>query len=285
MREILAKRLTGPLRWYGGKQRLAPKLVPLIPEHQTYIEVFAGGLGLLFAKDTSPLEVVNDLDSGIVNFYRVLRDKGKFEEFHRQISLTPFAREEYLNCQATWMTCEDDVEKARRWFTVVRQCFTGRFASGFGISVTAGRHGMATNVAGYLSAINRLPEISERLRRVQIEGKDFREIIKSYDQPKAFFYLDPPYIADTRKAKKVYMHEMTNRDHEDLVELLLGIEGKAILSGYDHPIYGPLECAGWKKHEFEAHCAAAARTTRTGLLGKGAATEKHDRTECVWVRT
>ena len=259
--------------------------MPLIPEHQTYIEVFAGGLALFFAKDTSPVEVVNDLDSGIMNFYRVLQDKKKFEEFQRLINLTPFARGEYYECRATWMTCEDDVEKARRWFVVARQCFGGVFGSGYGVSVTTGRHGMATNVASYLSVINRLPEISERLRRVQIERKDFREIIKSYDRPKAFFYLDPPYVSDTRKSKKVYEHEMENRDHEDLVELLLGIKGKAMLSGYDHPIYGPLECAGWKKHKFSMNCSVAALYRSTNVLDEEDANERYRRTECVWVRS
>jgi len=87
----LEKKLRPPLRWFGGKQRLAGKLLPLIPPHTTYVEVFAGGAALFFAKEVSPLEVINDLDSGIVNLYRVLRDKEKFEEFRFRVALSPYS--------------------------------------------------------------------------------------------------------------------------------------------------------------------------------------------------
>jgi DNA adenine methylase len=224
----LTKKLVGPLRWYGGKCRLVSKLLPFVPDHQTYVEVFAGGAALFFAKDTSPIEVINDLDSGIVNFYRVLRDPGKFKRFQFLVSLTPFSREEHARCKATWADYEDEVERAHRWFVVNRMCYGGVFDSGFGKSVTAGRNGMATNVASYLSTIDRLPQIAARLLRVQLENQDFREIIEGYDRPETFFYLDPPYVLSTRK-NKAYRHEMTDDDHRELVEALLNIRGKAVL--------------------------------------------------------
>ena len=149
----MKKKLRPPLRWFGGKQRLAGKLLTLIPPHTTYVEVFAGGAALFFAKEVSQLEVINDLDSGIVNLYRVLRDKEKFEEFRFRVALSPYSREEYEYCRATWWQCEDDVEKARRWFVVTRQCFSGIFGSPFGVSITAGKNGMAGNVASYLRPI------------------------------------------------------------------------------------------------------------------------------------
>ena len=185
---------------------MAGKLLNLVPEHQVYVEAFAGGASLLFAKQAASLEVLNDLDSGVVNFYRVLRDPEKFERFHQLVSLTPFSREEYCLFKATWRDCEDDVERAYRWFVIVRQCFGGMIGTGFGVS-TKGRHGsMAAKVAGYLSAIDRLPEISQRLMRVQIENEDFRKILKRYDGPETLFYLDPPYVTDTRKTTKKALH-------------------------------------------------------------------------------
>jgi DNA adenine methylase len=275
----LATNLRPPLRWFGGKQRLAPKLIPLIPTHSTYVEVFAGGAAVFFAKEISPLEVINDLDSGIVNLYRVLRDKEKFQEFRFRVALSPFSREEYEYCRATWWQCEDDVEKARRWFVVTRQCFGGIFGSSFGVSVTTGKNGMAGNVASYLKAIDRLPEISARFMRVQIENKDFRDIIKQYDRPTTFFYLDPPYVADTRKSPKVYAHEMTDADHQDLVELLLNLKGKAMLSGYDTGIYKPLEEAGWDKSTFKAYCSVSTLTANDKSY------EEKCREECAWIKT
>ncbi len=280
----MAQSLKSPLRWIGGKAKLVKKILPLLPEHETYVEVFAGGASLLFAKRPSRVEVINDLNSGIVNFYRVLRDPEKLEKFHRLISFMPYSREEYLNCRDNWMNSEDDVERAVQWFMAVRQCFGGVFGSGFGISVTSGNHGMATNVAGYLKAIAKLPEVAERLRRVQIEHRDFRKILKQYDRPKTLFYLDPPYVGMTRKAQKVYEHEMTDQDHEELVEIATNMKGKVVISGYAHPMYRPLETAGYKRHDFKVTCCVAGRTQGTGLLGSGSTTENQARTESLWIK-
>lgn len=280
----MEKTLKSPLRWIGGKAKLVKKILPLLPEHETYVEVFAGGASLLFAKDISKIEVINDLNSGIVNFFRVLRNPEMFKKFQALISLMPYSREEYLNCRDTWMHSEDDVERAVRWFMVVRQCLGGVFGSGFGTSVTSGNHGMATNVAGYLRAVNRLPETAARLRMVQIEHRDFRKILKQYDRPKTLFYLDPPYVGMTRKSKKVYEHEMTDQEHEEWVEMATNMKGKVVISGYENPIYRPLETAGFKRHDFRTTCHVAGRTSKTGLLGAGSATENQERTESLWIK-
>lgn len=280
---MLANKLVGPLRWYGGKCRLASKLLPFVPYHQTYVEVFAGGAALFFAKDTSPVEVINDLDSGIVNFYRVLRDPEKFRQFQFLVSLTPFSREEHVCCKESWRGLSDEIERAHQWFVVNRMCYGGVFESGFGRSVSAGRNGMATNVASYLSAIDRLPAIAQRLLRVQIENLDFREIIKGYDRPETFFYLDPPYVLSTRKGK-AYRHEMTDEDHRDLVELILTIKGKALLSGYNNPFYEPLESAGWVRHDFKATCMVANHLVKTGCSDTEFELNDRERVETVWVR-
>jgi DNA adenine methylase len=279
----LAKKLVGPLRWYGGKCRLASKLLPFVPDHQTYVEVFAGGAALFFAKNTSPVEVINDLDSGIVNFYRVLRDSEKFKRFQFLVSLTPFSRTEHACCKASWADCDDEVDRAHRWFVVNRMCYGGIFESGFGKSVKTGRNGMTTSVASYLSTIDRLPQIAGRLLRVQIENLDFRAVIKGYDRPETFFYLDPPYVLSTRKGK-AYRHEMTDEDHAELVELLLTIKGKAMLSGYSNPIYEPLESAGWARHDFKATCTVANHLVQATGADELVLNDR-DRVESVWVRT
>ena len=274
-------KLKSPLKWYGGKTKLVKKLLPLIPQHKTYVEVFAGSAALFFAKQVSPLEVINDLHSGLVNLYRVLRDPQMFQKFEHLVNLTPYSREEFSFCKQTWRNCPDEVEKAYRWFVVIRQSF-GAVGRSFGVSVTQGRNGMSSGVSGYLAAIQRLPEIHQRLRGVQVENNDFRTLIPKYDRRGTFFYLDPPYVLSTRKGK-VYDYEMSNQDHEELVEVLLGIKGKAFLSGYANPIYTRLEREGWKRHDFKANCAIAARTVHTGFMGKGSATESQARIESVWV--
>ncbi len=271
-------KLKSPLKRYGGKTPLLNKLLPLVPEHQTYVEVFAGSAALFFAKDVSPVEVINDLDSGIVNFFRVLRDDNKWQELVRLISLTPYSREEFFRFRDTWKETSDDVHKAHRWFITMRMSYSA-VGQSFSYSIREGRKGMAQLVSAYLSAIDRLPEIHERLQTVQVDHEDFRTVIKRYDTPNTFFYLDPPYVHSTRKTTKDYCHEMTDQDHGDLVELLLGLEGKFMLSGYANPIYKPLEKAGWERHDFKVPCNVVACSATNGS-GK----KKQARTESVWVK-
>lgn len=281
----MSKKSRGPLRWYGGKCELAPKLVPLIPEHQTYVEVFAGGAALFFEKPISPIEVINDLDSALVNFYRVLRDEKKFERFKRLARFMPYSREEHRFCLKTWEHCDDEVERAARWFVAVRQSFGGILGSGWSVEKSRSSKGMASTVSKWLSAIDRLLEVFERLQGVEIENLDFREVIRRFDRRECFFYLDPPYVPATRKAKQVYRCEMTTKDHEELVALLLTIKGKAMLSGYDHPLYGALECAGWKKHHFETKCSMAKKKKTSGEKGsESTSSDPRRRVETVWVR-
>ena len=260
------------------------KILPLFPPHHTYVEPFGGGASVILAKPPSPVEVYNDIDSGLVNLFRVLRDPKQFQEFYRKVSLTPYSREEHRFCLETWENCEDPVEKAYRFFILVRQGFSGKIGTGWSFSVTTSIHKMARATASYLSAIEMLPEISARLLQVQIENKDFREIFAIYDTPRTLFYCDPPYVQSARKDKKVYRYEMSDDDHKELLDILLGIKGLAVVSGYDNPLYKVLDEAGWERYEFETVCFALGRTRWTGVQGKGAALRLAPRTEVVWVK-
>jgi len=274
-----------PVRWFGGKGLMVGKILPLFPEHHTYVEVFGGGASLLFAKEPAPVEVYNDLDGGLVNFFRVLRDPGKFPRLLHLASLTPYSREEYAHFRATWQTCDDDVDRAHRWFVVSRMNFSGDWSSAsWSKTVIQVKRGMAESVSKYLSTIEALPEFHARLMPVQIEHRDFRQIIPAYDTPNTLFYCDPPYIHDTRTDHTgMYRHELSLFDHWELVQVLLRIKGKAILSGYAHKEYKALEEAGWTRKDFNVGCAAAARTKATGILGAGAARSKAARVESVWI--
>lgn len=255
------------------------KILPLFPEHHTYVEPFSGGASLLFAKRPSPVEVFNDLDGGLCHFFRMLRDEEKFAKFHRLVSLTPYSREEYNHCRANWESQEDDVMRAYMWYVVARWSFSGHHA--FGTSISLSRHGKAATCSRWLSMIELLPQIHARIMRVQIEQQDFRTILNRYDTPETLFYCDPPYIMATRK-QHGYQHEMTEDDHRDFVGLLLRLQGMAVVSGYAHPIYEPLDDAGWTRHDWEVSSWAAGRTRATGILGDGAAMEKQRRVETVW---
>jgi len=275
-------RLRSPIRWFGGRGQMVSKLLPLIPPHHIYVEVFGGGASLLLAKEPSVVEVYNDLDSGLVNLFRVLRDPQKFARFHELVLLTPYSREEYGFCLNVWEESADDVVKAFRWFVVARGSFSGVFGHSWSSAVTSSSRGMASTTSAWLSTLNALPAIHERMMRVQIEHADFRQILQRYDTPETFFHVDPPYAPETRKSGG-YRHELTLDDHRELVELLLGLRGKVMLAGYDHPVYEPIDAAGWCRHDFQVICSAAGRTRASGLLGEGVVSIRQPRVESIWL--
>lgn len=150
-------------------------LVPMIPPHHTYVEPFAGAASLFWAKPPSPVEVLNDLNSGLVNFYRVLRDPDQFPAFQKEVSLTPYSREEFSDARESWEQETDPVQKAARWFVLARQSFAGRLEKGgWGLTITESNRGMSKEISSYLGVIDKLPEFHARLRMAQIEHQDFR---------------------------------------------------------------------------------------------------------------
>jgi DNA adenine methylase len=274
-------RLKPPIPWFGGKSGLTPWLLPHLPEHSVYVEVFGGSGALLFAKEPAPVEVYNDLDGGLCGFFRILQEPRAFARFRRVVENMPYSRAEYLRCREEWQQEQDAVRRAAMWFYVARASFSGLFGGSWSFTAGLSSRGMAATVSAYLSSIDRLPEVHARLRRVQIEQHDFRFILKTYDRPGALFYLDPPYIPETRRDGG-YSHEMDAADHAELVSLLLNLKGYAILSGYDHPLYAPLQENGWERAEREVHCRAVGRTRTSGLQGVGSAAHQ-TRTECLWL--
>lgn len=274
--------MRSPIKWLGGKGKMASKLMALVPRHHIYVEPFGGGASMLFAKAPSPVEVYNDIDSGLVNFFRVLRDPETFGQLQRMVELTPHSKEEYYTSLREWEATADPVERAYRWFVVARQSFGGHFGASWGYSLTESISGMSKDTATWLSAIQLLPEVSARLLRVQVDNSDWQAVLDRYDGPSTFFYCDPPYVTDTRKGGE-YRHELTDGMHAQLVQRLLSLKGKAMLSGYGHPIYQPLEDAGWVRMDFETVCHVAGRTRNSKLQGAGNVVTQQKRIESVWL--
>jgi len=274
--------LRSPIWCFGGKGRLAKKILQFFPPHRIYVEPFGGGASVLLKKRPAAVEVYNDIDSGLVCLFRVLRDPQKFARFYEKVCLTPYSREEYEHCRDTWEGCDDEVERAYRFFVAARQSFSGEFGGSWSYSVTASGRGMALAPSKWLSVLRLLPAIYERLMGVQIEHNDFRTILGRYDTPETLFYCDPPYVLDTRTGGG-YRHEMTLNDHQDLVGILLSLSGMVLLSGYQHEIYVPLEDAGWRRVDFQTSANAAGRIRGSKLLGTGAATKHVSRVESIWI--
>lgn len=227
------------LKYPGAKNRIAPWICEYIPKHDVYLEPFAGSLAVLFHKERSHIETVNDLDGDIVNFFRVLRDRSL--ELERKIAYTPFSREEYKNA---YIPCDDEIERARR-FAV--KCWMG-FGCG-NLYQKGYKSGQQTKSPNPAMAWNELPETmkeaTERLKGVQIENLPATELIKRYDTEDVFIYADPPYLHETRK-KYLYKHEMKDAEHVELLQALISHPGKVLLSGYDNDLYNEI-LNGWNK--------------------------------------
>jgi len=274
-------KLRSPIVWFGGKGNMSAKILPFVGKPLKYIEVFGGGGTILCGKEPFGLEVYNDLDRGLYEFFTVLSDEVLFGQFYRRVSVLPHHRTQFDEFKVAWQSEEDLVKRVAMWFVVARQSFSGRFGSSFGTATNAMLGGMARCTKCWLSCLNKLPELHARLQRVQFENQSFETIFKRYDSEDAFFYVDPPYVTSTRKYGG-YAHEMTDEQHGLLIEILNGLEGRYLLSGYPNALYE--DGLRYKhKEEFETACSAAGRTASSNLKGKGAAMEHQKRTEVLWM--
>lgn len=227
------------LKYPGAKNRIAPWIISHIPEHQVYLEPFAGSLAVLFNKERAHIETVNDIDKEIVNFFHVLRDR--HDEFRYAISCTPYAREEYVNA---YEECSDEVERARR-FAV--KCWMG-FGCG-NLYQNGFKSGQQTQSPNPAKAWAELPEVvsfaADRLKGVQIENLPAIELMKRYDTSDVFVYMDPPYLHGTRK-NYLYKYEMEDAGHIEMLEMAVKHRGRILLSGYENQMYNEI-LKGWNK--------------------------------------
>ena len=273
--------MRNPLPYVGGKRFMLKKLLKLLPSDvEYYLEVFGGTAGLLLAKRPCGFEVYNDIDENLVNFYRVLRDRKKFEEFYRLITLTPYARSEYNYAREKLLSGEGtDVERAYWFFVCARLCFGGKIYSSFGYEIATQAGGMSKVVHAYLSAVRDLPQLHTRFRRVQVENLDWEECMDKYNYEWFFAYLDPPYLLNTRKTE-MYTYEMSAEEHGRLVEWLLSRNKmKIMLSGYVSDVYSILEENGWRRFEYNVPLSVE----RVGEGRQKEEIKRSRRTECVWV--
>ena len=249
--------LASPLPWYGGKGLLASRLVALFPPHRTFVDVFGGAGSILFAKEPALVEVYNDVHSGLVTLWRVVRDPEQYRQLQQLCALTPYSREEYQAMCSTWTAETDPVRKAWRFFAAARMAFAGEIGCGWRHNITHARRGYASAVSAWLSAIDGLEAIHARLRGVQIEQGDWAAILDRYDTPETLFYLDPPYVPATRGQGGAFDHELRLEDHRALTARLLGCVGMWVLSGYAFPaVHQPLEAAGWRRLDLDVHLKA-----------------------------
>ncbi len=255
--------------WYGGKFSHLDWLLPLLPKTLHYCEPFGGSAAVLLNREPSKVETYNDIDSEVVNFFRVLRDRE--EELLYAIGMTPFSREEFqLAIEANGNSKGlSDLERARRFFIRARQVRTGlaqtasngRWAN----CLKTSRAGMAGAVSRWLGSVEGLEYIATRLLMVQIEHDDAINVIKRFDSSDTLFYCDPPYPHESRGDKNAYRYEMSNEDHVKLANVLHNVKGKVAISGYKCKLMDELY-KDWYIHISKTKKALSIKSYRTEIL-------------------
>lgn len=231
----------GLIHWAGGKGRQLSELLPLIPTTRIYVEPFGGGGSVLLNRPRSEIEVYNDLDRELVNLFRTLRSSELYPEFRRQVALMPYSRAEFVD-SLDLDGVIDDISRAVRFYTLLNQSVSGKRLAGRGDWA----RNRTSNVAdAWFKRQDTLNAVVERVRSVQVECRDAIDIIREWDTDDTTFYLDPPYVLDTRGGNKYYAVEPGDDYHRRLVEVLLDTKGGVVLSGYAHPVYYPLVRRGW----------------------------------------
>lgn len=220
--------------WYGGKYSHLSWLLPLLPECNHYCEPFGGSAAVLINRKPSPVETYNDLDSEVVNFFKVLREEK--DKLIESIVLTPFSREEFVKAIYTPKETISDLERARYFYIRARQARTGLAQTAspgrWATCRDTSRRGMGGAVSRWLGGYYDLIEIASRLIRVQIDNRPAIDVINAYDSKDTLFYCDPPYPHESRGDSKAYSFELTDQEHRELARTLHNVKGKVAVSGY-----------------------------------------------------
>lgn len=276
------------LRYHGGKWKLAPWIISLFPEHRVYVEPFGGAASVLMRKSRSYAEVYNDLESEVVNVFRVLRNPESAALLKHKLELTPFAREEF---EAAYQLYETPIDRA--WAVIVR-AFMGFGSASMtrthktGFRSNSNRSG-TTPAHDWMNWPQQIQAFTHRLQAVVIENRNALEVIKQHDSPQTLFYVDPPYPLHTRTSVSgsrghCYSFELTDADHCLLAEALHAVEGMVVLSGYACSLYDENLYADWKRHEQQTYADGARERTEIIWMNPAASEALRREKQCLFSR-
>lgn len=234
--------MRSPLKYFGGKNNMINKIIPHFPkdnEYKIYLEPYGGSAAILLSRSlNSHAEIYNDIYENVYSLFKCISDKTLFEEFRNKCELSLYSaqfRKEYKEkLKEKGLSILD---RAFFFWYVNRTSFNG--VGGWTANCYI-RRKMSKSTSDFLSAIERLPELHDRLSSVIIENKDAIDLIETYDKSDVFMYLDPPYHQDTRGATR-YIHDYTNEQHEKFIDSVLKSKAKILISGYECKAYKRLE--------------------------------------------
>jgi len=243
-----------PLTYYGGKQRLADKIIKLIPKHNLYCEPFVGGGAVFFRKEPSPVEVINDINSELINFYEVVQRD--FVSLEKEVTISLHSRDLHRRAQVIYQNPDmfDKIKRAWAVWVLANLSFASNLNNVYAYSKTVTRTRAFRNKRDSFTY-----EMAIRLQDVQIECADALRIIRSRDGRESFFYCDPPYY----NADMGHYDGYTKEDFKMLLDALSGIKGKFLLSSYPGDLIGEyVKQNGWHRISLNMSLSAPLKPKR-----------------------
>jgi DNA adenine methylase len=257
---VSSDKLIKPIKIHGGKDGLALEIMSRAPpNHRRYVEPYCGGLSVLLARPPGKPELVNDQNGPLTNFFRVLRDPATWAEFCRQAQCIQVSRREWDDAHAHEYS-HDPIADALAFFVDCRQSLGARRQQFAPTVRTRSRRGRDDSTSAWLSAVDGLAAVHERLWDVRVENLPGLEVILREDSPDTWMYQDPPYLPQTRSTTGEYgPHEMSEADHRALLEVNLRCQSKITISGYPSDLYDTM-LRDWRRIEIPvANHAAGGR--------------------------
>lgn len=242
------------MKYPGSKWSIARWIIDFFPEHHSYLELFFGSGAILFNKERSNIETVNDLDGNVVNLFEWIRKDP--ERLAREIYFTPYSRQIYDS--SYMLVPKDDFERAVNFYT--------RLNMGHGFRTNGEKVGWKNDIQGrerayaardWCNIPEKIMQAAERLREVQIENRTAVELAKRFNYKNVLIYADPPYVLGARHGKQ-YRYEMDDEGHVELLDTLLNHKGFVIISGYDSELYND-KLKDWYRTETTCYTQSATR--------------------------
>jgi DNA adenine methylase len=232
MANYIKPKLRPLVKTHGGKYYLARWIIKLLPAHRVYVEPFAGGLSVLLNKRRARVEVASDLNGRLIDLYGVLCDRSA--EFINRV--LPIVYDSVTFDLAAVPGLDEAQLGAMVRFLVRNRMSRNGLGEDFSWSGRT-RGGRPGDLNAWETIKRELPRIAERLSGVELRCQDALELIRELDGPDTLFYLDPPYLLETRAAKRVYAHEMSDAQHAQLLDTITRCRGMVVLSGYPSRLY------------------------------------------------
>ncbi len=233
--------MKSPIRYFGGKGGMFNELLEHFPkdeDYKIYVEPYGGSAAMLLSRPLNGhMEIYNDIYENVYSLFKVLSDKTLFEEFKQKCDLAIYSAQLRKDYKIKLTETIPLVERAYCFWYINRTSHNG--IGGFSCNHVI-RRNMSKATSDFLSCIDRLPELHNRLSAVIVEQRDAVELMEKYNQPSVFIYADPPYHHDTRGSAR-YVHDYTDEQHEKFIDCVLDMKAKVLISGYACKAYERLE--------------------------------------------